>query len=199
MRFCRWEPSWLRVSGPLGLRQSLIFSVVCLGTAGRKTLRKQTKQSVSPPLGIIQLDTGCHAAYNFLSLPPYYTFEEPATLIDPNQRLLEIRNDTLSHIWEPFVQALPNFTELKLPENLEQIDNIPMNDLILKLRGLRRIKVEDTSWPLWAYILINLGVSTVITGLLFWYFQYNKKGKHSFECLSCCRHKAIWDKQVEGA
>ena len=29
-----------------------------------------TKQSVSPPLGIIQLDTGCHAANNFLSLPP---------------------------------------------------------------------------------------------------------------------------------
>ena len=39
----------------------------------------------------------------------------------------------------------------------------------------------------------------VITGLLFWYFQYYKKGKHSFECLSRCRHTTIRDKQVEGA
>ena len=46
--------------------------------------------------------------------------------------------------------------------------------------------------------MINPGVLTVITGLLFWYFQYYKKGKHSFECLSCCQHKAIKDKQVEG-
>ena len=34
---------------------------------------------------------------------------------------------------------------------------------------------------------------------MFWYLQYYKKGKHSFECLSCCQHKAIRDKQVEGA
>ena len=47
--------------------------------------------------------------------------------------------------------------------------------------------------------MINLGVSTVITGLLFWYFQYYKKGKHSFECLSRCRHTTVRDKQVEGA
>ena len=102
-------------------------------------------------------------------------FEEQVTLTDPNQSLLEIQNSTLSRIWDPFVKALPNFTKLKLPKNLEQTDNIPMNDLILKLRGLRRVKVEDTSWPLWAYILINLGVSMVITGLLFWYFNITKR------------------------
>ena len=111
---------------------------------------------------------------------PFIFLKKKQTLIDPNQKLLEIRNDTLSRIWEPFVQALPNFTKLELPENLEQVDNIPMNDLILNLRGLRSVKVEDTSWPLWSYILNNLGFSTVITGLLFWYFQYYKKGKHSF-------------------
>ena len=70
-----------------------------------------------------------------------------------------------------------------------------MNELILKLRGLRRVKVEDTSWPLWAHILINIGVSMVITGLLFWYFQYYKKGKDSFDCLPLCLHKAISDRR----
>ena len=68
----------------------MAFSVVCLGTAGPKTVRTQAKRSVSPPLGIIQLDTGCYAANNFLSLPPYYIFEEQVTLIDPNQKLFEI-------------------------------------------------------------------------------------------------------------
>ena len=179
----------------IGTKEKLDFSVVCLGTVGRKTVRTQTKQSVSPPLGIIQLDTGYHAANNFLSLPPFYIFEEQVTLTDNNHKLLEIQNSTLSRVWDPFVKAFPNFTKLELPKNLEQIDNIPMNDLILKLRGLWRVKVEDTSWPLWAYILINLGVSMVITGLLFWYFQYYKKGKHSFDCLPLCLHKAISDRQ----
>ena len=35
----------------------------------------------------------------------------------------------------------------------------------------------------------------VITGLLFWYFQYIKKGKHSFDCLPLCLHTAISDRQ----
>ena len=37
----------------------------------------------------------------------------------------------------------------------------------------------------------------VITRLLFWYFQYYKKGKHSFDCLPLCLHKAISDRQGE--
>ena len=60
--------------------------LTCLGTVGRKTVRTQTKQSVSPPLGIIQLDTGYHAANNFLSQPSYYIFEEQMTLTDHNQK-----------------------------------------------------------------------------------------------------------------
>ena len=39
--------------------------------------------------------------------------------------------------------------------------------------------------------MINPGVSTVITGLLFWYIQNFKKGKHSFNCLPRCQRKAI--------
>ena len=73
----------------IGTKEKLDFSVVCLGTAGRKTVRTLTKQSGSPPLGIIQLDTGCHAANNFLSLPPYYILYFRRTS-DPNRPQSEI-------------------------------------------------------------------------------------------------------------
>ena len=79
----------------IGTKESLTFRLFVL------TLPVKKLQSVSPLLGIIQLDTGCHAANNFLSLPPpppYYIFEEQVTLIDPNQKLLEIHNSNLSCI-----------------------------------------------------------------------------------------------------
>ena len=87
-----------------------------------------------PPFGIIHLDAGCHASNNFLSLPPYYGFEEYDDLI-------KIHNTTDFRIWEPFSKALPKFTRLELPRNLSTVRQIPMEDLIFRLRGMRNIEI----------------------------------------------------------
>ncbi|MCG8045976.1 MAG: hypothetical protein N0E48_09980, partial [Candidatus Thiodiazotropha endolucinida] len=99
----------------IGTKEKIDFSIVCLGMSGRKSIKTHTTQAIDPPLGIIQLEPGCHAANNFLSLPPYYFFEEQVDIPDPYKELLELHNTTKFKLWEPFSQALPNFSKLELP------------------------------------------------------------------------------------
>ena len=49
-------------------QEKLIFSVVCLGSAGQGSQLTQQGQSVSPPFRV-QLKAGCHGSNNFLSTP----------------------------------------------------------------------------------------------------------------------------------
>ena len=50
---------------------------------------------------------------------------------DPLRNLLELQNKTKFRIWDNFVHALPNFTEINLPENIKSIEHIPMDRLLL--------------------------------------------------------------------
>lgn len=177
----------------IGTKEKIDFSIVCLGISGRKSIKTLTTQSIDPPLGIIQLEPGCHAANNFLSLPPYYFFEEQIDVPDPYRELLELHNMTEFKLWEPFSQALPNFSKLELPTNLSIIKQIPMDDLILKLRGMRRVEIRDTSWPLWAYIVIDSVVCIAIAGIVFLYLRYRKHKKPlDFEKHGCCARLAMF-------
>ena len=73
----------------IGTKEKLDFAVVCLGPSGQKSDKIYHTETVTPPIGIVQLKTGCHAANNFLSLPPYYVFREYASISDPYEDLLK--------------------------------------------------------------------------------------------------------------
>ena len=172
-------------------QEKLTFSVVCLGSAGQGSQLTQQSQSVSPPLGVIQLKPGCHGSNNFLSLPPYYEYEGHFSAIDPLTTLLDLHNMSKFRVWEPFKEALPNFTKLELPENLQTIEQISMGDLIARLRNLRKVDVSSTSWPTWAYIIINIGVSVLIGCIIYMYCRFYKGKKKRVHILTCCRRLAI--------
>ena len=88
-----------------------------------------------------------------------------------------IHNTTNFRIWEPFSKALPKFTRLELPRNSSTVRQIPMEDLIFKLRGMRNIEVADNSWPLWAYLVIDSMICLLIGGGVFLYLRYRKQKK----------------------
>lgn len=94
-------------------------------------------------------------------------------------------------MWTPFHEALPNFKKLDLPADLPAIEPVPTDELILRFQGLRRVKVKETSWPIWAYILMNLIMSMVVGGFLFWYLRYYKKRKCHCIFFKCCKRLAI--------
>lgn len=161
----------------------LEFSIVCLASDGRRSTMSQNTQKMQSFIDIIRLKSGCHAANDYLNLPPYYEFEEQIKINDPLKNLLIIRNTTKFRIWDSFVESfssLTNITEVELPKNLKSIERIPMNDLLMRLKGLNQVKVKDNSWPTWVYILINLGVVLILILLLFWYCKVRRSnGKWS--------------------
>ena len=138
---------------------------------------------------VISLKSGCHAANDFLNLSPYYEFQEQITMHDPLSNLLEIRHKTKFRIWNPLVRNFSNFTKFELPENLKAVEQIPMNEFVTRLRGLKRVEVKDTSWPIWVYILINPGITLVLVVILYWFCKVRKnkqKWVPNNACLRSC-------------
>ena len=176
----------------VSLRESLTFSIVCTENVGRKSAMTQETKILSPPLDVITLEPGCSGSSNFLNLPPYYQFEERVSIKDPFSDLIELRNKSKFRIWNTFEEALPNFTKIELPSNLSEIKHLSMHDLIWKLRGMHRVEIEDQSWPIWAYIVINSGIC-ILTGCgIFLYLRYMQNKKiMSFETPGCCARLAI--------
>ena len=176
----------------IGTKEKLDFAVVCLGPSGQKSDKIYHTETVTPPIGIVQLKTGCHAANNFLSLPPFYVFREYASISDPYEDLLKFYNTTTFCIWEPLSQALPNLTDLVLPGNLSTVKQIPMDDLILRLQGMQNIEIKDDSWPLWAYLFIDSIICILVGGGVFLYLRYRKQKKLlAFETPGLCGRLAI--------
>ena len=50
----------------------LEFSIVCLASNGRKSPKTQSIQRMTTFVDVISLQSGCHAANDYLNLPPYY-------------------------------------------------------------------------------------------------------------------------------
>ena len=70
-------------------------------------MRQQTRTMISF-VDIITLESGCHAANDYINLPPYYEFEGyRITSYDPLNKLLEIRNQSKVRIWDPLIENSP--------------------------------------------------------------------------------------------
>lgn len=103
---------------------------VCLASNGRKSPMTQSTQKMTKYVDVISLKSGCHAANDYLNLPPYYEFQEQITMHYPLSNLLEIRHKTKFRIWNSLVRNFPNFTKTEFPENLKAIEQILKNKFV---------------------------------------------------------------------
>ena len=170
-------------------RKFLKFSIVYLASKGRKSpMRQQTRTMISF-VDIITLESGCHAANDYINLPPYYEFEGyRITSYDPLNKLLEIRNQSKVRIWDPLIENSPNFTKIELPQNLRAIGQIPMDDLVQQLKGLGHVNVKGNSVPNWVYIIVNLALLVVVVALICFCYKRCKsrqKWTPACTCLHC--------------
>ena len=70
-------------------RKPLQFSIVCLSSKSRKSPMTQQTQMTTSFVDIINLKSGCHAANDYINLPPYYEFEGyRMPSYDPSSKLL---------------------------------------------------------------------------------------------------------------
>ena len=90
----------------VALREPLTFSVVCTENRDERSATTQQTKTMKPPLDVIKLKPGCSGSSNLLNLPPYYQFEDYATVKDPFSNLIELRNKSKFRIWDHLEEAL---------------------------------------------------------------------------------------------
>ena len=95
------------------------------------------------PLTVISLSMGCSDFRGSITLPPYYQAEEEFETRDLFLALSNISSIRWVGLWEPLVEKLVNLTKAKLPQVLENIDNINLHKLVYKLETVGR---ENPAW-----------------------------------------------------
>ena len=118
------------------LERELALSQVCRG-------RSTVTIRAAPPLTVISLSMGCSAFGGSITLPPYYQAEEEFETRDSFLALSNVSSSRWAGLWEPLAEKLPVLNKAKLPQLLENIDNINLHKLVYKLETVGR---ENPAW-----------------------------------------------------
>ena len=128
-----------------------------------------------------------------MTLLPFYNQQSKFTSRDDFFTRI-INNDlTSKKLWEPFHQSFPKFNLTKLPKKLDQIKEIPMDDLISQLKSLGQI-TEASELPNWVYTLIYLFGALLVGIAMFILCKYRRKVRF---CLSCSARRGGGEKGDE--
>ncbi|CAC5412852.1 unnamed protein product [Mytilus coruscus] len=171
----------------------LHFAIVC-----EKHKHKTTFTTiVNPPLNILALNETCTATNDYLTLLPFYSRQSTYTLADdPFTKVIQNSNLTMRKLWKPFHDSLPKFNLTELPKELKNIKEIPMDNLIYRLKKLQTIQ-EDSSFPNWVYNIIYLVISLSLGFIIFILCKYRKRLPSSAKRGSDCKIQNValqWDK-----
>ena len=109
-----------------------------------------------------------------MSFFPYYEKHSDYQCTDPLISLIKQQNLTDLKIWKPFHSSLPNFNFTKIPKQLENIERIPMEDLIHKLKNLQSIE-EESFLPNWSYSIIYCSIAIIVGICLFCVCKYRNR------------------------
>ena len=133
--------------------QSLQFSVVCHN-------KYVTSVQVSPPVGILHVQTSCVASNSFFSLISPFDGRSKYELRNTMSEFMNIRFDKIQfNLWRPLHATFQNMTSIKIPDRLKNIKSIPMETLIRELRTVRPLQSPGYELPSWVYFLIAIIVA----------------------------------------
>ena len=108
------------------LALSQVCVCVCVGGRSTVTIR------AAPPVTVMSLPMCCS------------TFiRRRSNLKHSFHALLKVSSSRWTGLWEPLEEKLPNLTKAKLPQFLENIDNINLHKLVYKLKTVGK---ENPAW-----------------------------------------------------
>ena len=132
------------------------FTILC--HQGKSTTKTAV---VKPPMGTLKLDMTCSASNGRLSLRPYYREESAYGGKDDYGEILTIGNSTGIKLWDPITRSFPGFGKLDLPEELKEMERIPLDSLVRRLHWLESVS-RGAGIPIRTYGGIGAGVFSVI-------------------------------------
>jgi hypothetical protein len=135
---------------------------------------KVTDKDITPPLTTVPLQEGCSAFSEYFTLTPIYTMKSVETLGNSFTTLFKSFATLNVTIWQPFHYAISKFSSIKLPEKLETIKQISMNNLIeeTQLLNIPDAEFVFSSWG----ISLTTGLGGVILGVLVFVYCKYKRG-----------------------
>lgn len=144
---------------------------------------KKTKSvKVKPPLTLVKLPLGCSAFGTSIVLPPFYQAEEKFELRD-NVRELSFENGT--GLWEPVIKGFPNVSLSRVPDMLQPLQKINLEQLLDKLSEIQRrdnnglyMKGDGIEWLSLAIATFTLILVLVIKGNSIWKYLSKRKIKN---------------------
>lgn len=123
------------------------FTIMCVE---KDSFHIKTK----PPVFSLQMAPACQDFADELTLPAYYHRQSTYSRVEQRQALLSLRDMSDFTLWEPLIN-LPNGTELTdmsaYPE-LDDVSDIPLNDLIDKLNRIKKPKKVKNEMGMGEYI-----------------------------------------------
>ncbi len=161
--------------------ERLEFTIVC-----ESNVQQPHALIINPPLDVIELDSGCSASNDHLTLLPYY--HNASKYIASNVFLRLVRQMNISQLLllEPFRTKLQNLTFTKLPERLQNMASIPIDQLVHQLQTIDT-EVEGGTKSYWEYLIyviliilalvgVNVGYSKLLKP---WLAKRIKRGKRT--------------------
>ena len=101
-----------------------------------------------PPSFHLNLGMGCRAVSEGLTVPSYYYESSSYILQDPAESLLTLQTHSAINILNPIISLNPTHHEIQTIANLPDLNDIPMNELIDKIKYIRQLKISCTAWGL---------------------------------------------------
>ena len=160
----------------ISTRETFDLSVLCSNPVEGNRISHVTRSliKVRAPLQFIELEQSCSATSGFMTLEAFYSHSS-TVILNPDELILPEVDVNVLRMWEPFVNQLPNFTEIELPEKLKSIKQINMNKMINTLKALR-FQPEEVI-PLWKdkKVLISSSVGLVLLGIIVALIYFRKR------------------------
>lgn len=150
------DGDWLVVA-----EKPLSFTVMCLDL---EPYQVQTQ----PPVFHVQLPINCEAYADDIVLPSYFTRQSYFEISHQKESLLTTQSFSNLQIWNPVNSLLNKSDSLNLDSlaNLKEIETLPMDHLLAKLKTLKRPDRVKTI-EIWEYVSYFAGPLVILCILVF--------------------------------
>ena len=124
---------------------------------------------IPPPLSTQRVPLGCGVYGDSITLPPYYQAEEKFETSDAFRPLIITTLISGMGLWKPFMRKFPNITPKAIPEILNPLRKMNLNELLHKLEtiGEKDVPIGNKQVGPSTWTILIIAICLIIGSLSF--------------------------------